>query len=169
MSVAGTVEIAIETPLTRDMHAMIGELNAILRSLTPEEANYSMTAAEMAGPETTLFVARVGGKVAACGALHRHGGGVGELKRFYARPAYQGQGLARRILEEVTALALREGLSKLVLETGYNYEGAKRLYEAAGFTSCGPVLDYPENSYSIFYRKPLAPAGAGPVRPESRS
>lgn len=134
---------------------MIGELNAVLRSLTPEEANYSMTAEEMAGPETTVFVARVEEQAAACGALHRPGSRVGELKRFYARPQFRGQGLARRILDRVTALAVEEGLAELVLETGHNYDAARRLYEQAGFAECGPVLDYPESPYSVFYSRPL--------------
>lgn len=150
--------IAIESPLTADMDAMIGELNAVLRSLTPDEANYSMSAEEMTGPETTLFVARVDGKAAACGAFHRHEGGIGELKRFYARPDYRGLGLARRILDRITALAVREGFTSLVLETGHNYAPARRLYETAGFIECGPVLDYPESPYSVFYSRPIEAA-----------
>ena len=153
-----TATIAAECPLSDDMRAMIGELNATLRSLTPEDANFSMSAEEMAGPKTTLFVARIDGKAAACGALHRHDGGIGELKRFYARPDYRGLGLARRILDRVTALATDEGFKELVLETGYNYEAARRLYERAGFTQCGPVLDYPENPYSVFYKRRLTAA-----------
>lgn len=155
---AAQTTIAIESPLTEDMHAMIGELNAVLRSLTPEEANYSMTAEDMSGPETTLFVARIGGKAAACGAFHRHEDGIGELKRFYARPDYQGLGLARQLLDQITALAVEEGFASLVLETGHNYEPARKLYEAAGFIECGPVLDYPESPYSVFYSRPLPAA-----------
>ncbi|GAB4537133.1 MAG: GNAT family N-acetyltransferase [Roseibium sp.] len=150
-----TVTIAVESPLSDDMRAMIGELNAILSSLTPDEANYSMSAEDMAGPETTVFVARVGGEAAACGALHRHDGRVGELKRFYARSAFRGQGLARRILDRVTELARDEGLTELVLETGHNYDAARRLYEGAGFSECGPALDYPDSPYSVFYSRPL--------------
>jgi putative acetyltransferase len=153
-----SITIAVETPLSDDMREMVSELNAVLRSLTPEEANFSMSVEEMAGPETTLFLARVDGAAAACGALHRHGGGIAELKRFYSRPAFQGQGLARRILDQVVDLAGTEGFRELVLETGHNYEAAKRLYTGAGFEQCGPVLDYPDSKYSIFYRKPLAVA-----------
>ncbi|POF28652.1 GNAT family N-acetyltransferase [Roseibium marinum] len=158
MSTSCHATIAVESPLSEDMRAMIGELNAILRSLTPEEANYAMNAEDMAGPETSVFVARIEGQAAACGALHRHEDGIGELKRFYARPQFRGLGLAHRILDHVTELAAREGLTDLVLETGHNYEAARRLYEQAGFTECGPVLDYPENPYSVFYTRPLRAA-----------
>ncbi|MCV0427766.1 MAG: GNAT family N-acetyltransferase [Roseibium sp.] len=153
-----SAKIAVESPLTDDMRAMIDELNAVLRSLTPEEANYSMTAEEMVGPETTLIVARVDGKAAACGAFHRHEDGIGELKRFYARPDFRGMGLARRILDQITALAREEGFRSLVLETGHNYEAARKLYETAGFKECGPILDYPESPYSVFYSRPLSAA-----------
>ncbi|MES0882500.1 GNAT family N-acetyltransferase [Roseibium sp. SCP14] len=155
---AASTSIAIESPLSDDMRAMIGELNAILRSLTPEEANYSMTAEEMAGSETTLFVARVDGKAAACGALHRHGDAIGELKRFYSRPSYRRHGLARQILSAITERAIEEGFTELVLETGHNYKAARRLYEKAGFNECGPVLDYPESPYSVFYSRSLGTA-----------
>lgn len=140
------------------MRTMIGELNATLGALTPDEANYSMSAEDMDGPETTVFVARVDGQAAACGALHRHPDGIGELKRFYSRPQFRGLGLARRILEHVNELAAKEGLTHLVLETGHNYQAARRLYEQAGFSECGPVLDYPESPYSVFYTRPLRAA-----------
>ena len=155
MSKVPRAEIAVESPLTDDMRAMIGELNAILAALTPEDANYSMSAEEMAGPETTVFVARVYGKAAACGALHRHEGGVGELKRFYSRPSHRGQGLAKQILDHILSRAAEEGFDRLVLETGHNYDAARRLYETAGFEECGPVLGYPDSPYSVFYSRPL--------------
>jgi len=155
MSKVSQAEVAVESPLTEDMRAMIGELNAILCALTPDDANYSMSAEEMAGPETTVFVARVNGKAAACGALHRHEGGIGELKRFYSRPDFRGQGLAQQILEHVVRRAAKDGFDRLVLETGHNYEAARRLYETAGFKECGPVLDYPDSPYSVFYSRPL--------------
>ncbi|MEP3428783.1 MAG: GNAT family N-acetyltransferase [Roseibium sp.] len=155
---SSTATISIEPPLTEDMREMVRELNAVLRSLTPEEANFSMSVEEMTSPETTLLVARIDGQAAACGALYRHGDGVAELKRFYTRPAFQGQGLSRLILDEIVDMAKSEGCHELVLETGYNYEAAKRLYSGSGFEPCGPVLDYPNSKYSVFYRKTLAAA-----------
>ncbi|TYC64925.1 GNAT family N-acetyltransferase [Stappia sp. BW2] len=156
--IAPVPAIAIETPLSADMGEMIAELNALLLTLSPPEACYHMTAEEMAGETTTVFVARIDGKVAACGALHRHPNGVAEVKRMYTRPAYQGLGLGGRILDRIIALATQEGLSELVLETGDKHPAAWRLYERAGFNRCGPVLDYPDSPYSIFYSRPLAAA-----------
>ena len=54
------------------------------------------------------------------------------------------------------ALARREGLGRLVLETGDRHPAAWTVYERAGFTRCGPVLDYPDSKWSVFYEKSLA-------------
>ncbi len=82
----------------------------------------------------------------ACGALRRHDGGIGEVKRMYTRPAHQGRGIGGRILEAIEALARTEGISRLVLETGDRHAAAWRVYERGGFARCGAVLDYPDYS-----------------------
>ncbi len=156
--IAPVPAIAVETPLSADMGEMIAELNDLLLTLSPPEACYHMTAEEMSGEATTVFVARIDGKAAACGALHRHTDGIAEVKRMYTRPAYQGLGLGSRILDRIIELATREGISMLVLETGDKHPAAWRIYERAGFSRCGPVLDYPDSPDSIFYSRPLAAA-----------
>ncbi|WP_153768699.1 GNAT family N-acetyltransferase [Labrenzia sp. CE80] len=151
-----TVAISIETPLQDDIRALVSELSNLLLSLTPADACHHLTAEQMAGTQTTVFVARVDGEAAACGALHRHGDGIAEVKRMYTRPGFQGQGLGARILGQIIDLARKEGFRELVLETGWNYEAAKHLYERNGFTRCGAILDYPAHAESIFYSRPLS-------------
>jgi len=148
--------LAAESPLQDDVRALVAELNGVLLTLTPPEFCFHMTAEDMARPDTTVFVARDDGVAVACGALRRHGQGVGEVKRMYTRPAYQGRGIGGLILAEIEALARREGLSRLVLETGHRHEAAWRVYERGGFTRCGVVLDYPDSEYSVFYEKAVA-------------
>ena len=152
--------IRAEDPRQDDVRELIAELNATLLALTPPEFVFHMTAEEMAGAETTVFVAREDGRAVACGALRRHGDGVGEIKRMYTRPSHQGQGIGGLILTKVEALAQREGLRRLVLETGDRHAAAWRVYERGGFKRCGAVLDYPDSGYSVFYEKVLAVAGA---------
>ncbi|HXL98310.1 MAG TPA: GNAT family N-acetyltransferase [Rhizomicrobium sp.] len=147
--------IAIESPLTDEFRALLDELNVTLLALTPPEHCYHMTAEEMARPDTTVFVARENGGAIACGALKRHADSIGEVKRMYTRPAYQGRGLGGDILGEIERLARSEGLARLVLETGDRHPAAWRVYERAGFTRCGAVLDYPDTKWSVFYEKPL--------------
>ncbi|HSC18963.1 MAG TPA: GNAT family N-acetyltransferase [Rhizomicrobium sp.] len=154
------VTIAVENPLTDEIRALIAELNAALHALTPPEHCYHLTVEQMAGPHTTVFIARHDGVAVGCGALKRHAGGIGEVKRMYTRPASQGRGIGGRIVAEIERLARADGLNRLVLETGDRHPAAWHIYERAGFRRCGPVLDYPESRWSVFYEKPLTPAAA---------
>jgi len=147
------ITVSIESPLQDDVRRLIRELNQALLALTPPEFCFQMTAEEMARPDTTVFVAREDGVAVACGALRRHAGGVGEVKRMYTEPAYRGQGIGGRILTEIEALARAEGIARLVLETGDRHPAAWRVYERGGYARCGRVLDYPHSPYSVFYAK----------------
>ena len=154
------VAIAIETPSQDDVRALIAELDETLLALTPPEFCFHMTVEDMAEPGTTVFVAREGGEAVACGALKRHADGVGEVKRMYTRPSHRGQKIGARIVERIEALACEEGLNRLVRETGDRHPAAWTVYERAGFTRCGPVLDYPDSQWSVFYTKDLSAAVA---------
>ena len=149
------VTITVETPLQDDVRALIAALNAHLLTLTPPEFCSHMTVEEMADTDTTVFVARAGDEAVACGALRRHADGVGEVKRMYTVPARQGEGIGGRILDRIEGLARDEDVTRLVLETGHAHHAAWRVYERAGFTRCGPVLDYPDTGWSVFYEKEL--------------
>lgn len=152
-----SVTIRVESPLQDDVRSLIAALNAHLLTLTPPEFCSHMTVEGMAGDDTTVFVAREdGGGAVACGALRRHDGGIGEVKRMYTIPARQGEGIGGRILAQIEALAREEGLTRLVLETGHVHHTAYRVYERAGFTRCGPVLDYPDTGWSVFYEKDVS-------------
>jgi putative acetyltransferase len=149
------IMVSVESPLQEDVRRLIRELNQVLLALTPPEFCFHMTAEEMARPDTTVFVARDDGAAVACGALRRHADGLGEVKRMYTEPAYQGQGIGGRILEAIEALARSEGLARLVLETGDRHPAAWRVYERGGFVRCAPVLGYPDSTWSVFYEKHL--------------
>jgi putative acetyltransferase len=150
------ITVGAESPLQDEVRALVAELNETLLALTPPEFCFHMTAEEMAKPDTTVFVARAGGAAVACGALKRHAGGVGEVKRMYTRPSHRGHGIGAEIVRRIEALAREEGLTRLVLETGDRHPAAWAVYERAGFRRCGPVLDYPDSKWSVFYDKPLA-------------
>ncbi|HTG20896.1 MAG TPA: GNAT family N-acetyltransferase [Reyranella sp.] len=153
-----TLSIAIETPLQDDVRVLVAELNATLLELTPPEFVSHLTVEQMATSGTTVFIARDGDAVVACGALKRHDGGVGEVKRMYTRPSHRGRRIGAMIVERIEALAHAEGLTRLVLETGDRHPAAWTVYERAGFTRCGPVLDYPDSKWSVFYEKTLIPS-----------
>ncbi len=149
------VAVAVESPLQDDVRELISELNATLLGLTPPEFCFHMTVEQMAEPGTTVFVARDSGRAVACGALKRHPGGVGEVKRMYTRPSHRGRRIGAEIVQRIEALAREEKFALLVLETGDRHQAAWIVYERAGFTRCGPVLDYPDSKWSVFYEKTL--------------
>jgi putative acetyltransferase len=151
-----SVDIAVETPLQDEVRILVSELNAALLELTPPEHCHHLTVEQMADAETTVFIARDDGRAVACGALKRHADGIGEVKRMYTRPSHRGQKIGEQIVARIEALARSEGLKRLVLETGDRHHAAWRVYEKAGFTRCGPVLDYPDVTWSVFYEKKLA-------------
>jgi putative acetyltransferase len=150
------ITLTTESPLQEEVRELVAELNAHLSSLTPAEFNFFLTVEQMAEPDTTVWVARDGRVAVACGALKRHTDRIGEVKRMYTRPEWQGQGIGRRVLGEIVSAAMEGGLEELVLETGNQHPSAWAIYEKAGFTRCGPVLDYSDSEYSIFYHKQLS-------------
>lgn len=152
------VTIAVESPLQDDVRTLIAALNTHLLPLSPVEFQFKMTVEQMAGDDTTVFVARdEAGRAVGCGALRVHGGGVGEVKRMYTVPEVRGHRVGRALLDAVIGLARQRGLATLMLETGTGdgMAAAARLYTRAGFVPRGPFLDYPASPWSAFYELPL--------------
>ena len=152
------VTIAIETPLQDDVRALVEKLNAHLIPLSPLEFQFKMTVEQMAGSDTTLFVARdEAGRAIGMGALKVHSPALGEVKRMFTEQAVRGQRVGSALLGAIVALARQNQLPVLMLETGSG-EGmaeAHRLYTRAGFTPRGPFLDYPDSQWSAFFEMPL--------------
>ncbi len=151
----GEISIAVETPLQDDVRTLVAELNATLLELTPPEHCHHLMVEQMAGADTTVFVAREGSKAVGCGALKRHPAGIGEVKRMYTRPSHRGRRVGSDIVALIEMMARQEGLERLVLETGDRHHAAWAVYERAGFKRCGAVLDYPDVGWSVFYEKVL--------------
>lgn len=150
------MEISIESPLNDEIRVLIAELNAHLLELSPPEFCSHLTVEQMAEPGVSVWVARQDGQAVACGALKRHTATVGEVKRMYTKPAFRGLGIGSQILAAIIEAARLDGLSELVLETGHRHPDAWALYEKAGFSRRGPVLDYPDTDYSVFYQKQIS-------------
>ena len=148
--------IATETPLSDDVRLLVKSLNEFTFELTPAEYRHHMTVEQMAQADTTLFVARdANGETLGMGCLRRHENGVGEVKRMFVKPEARGLGVGGAILARIEDLARQEGLTRVVLETGSNFDAARRVYERGGFASCEPVLGYPPSAWTSFYAKAL--------------
>lgn len=154
-----TVRVAVETPLQDDVRELVAALNDHLIPLSPLEFQFRMTVEQMAGADTTVFVARDdSGRAVGIGALKVAGGGQAEVKRMYTRPEVRGQRVGSALLIAIVDLARAKGVRTLLLETGEGpgFEGAWRLYERSGFTRRGAFFDYPDSQWSRFYEKSLA-------------
>jgi putative acetyltransferase len=155
-----TVTICIESPLQDDVRAMVADLNTYLRPLSPPQFQFQMTAEQMAGTDTTVFIARdAAGAAVGMGSLKLEDAQLGEVKRMFTLPSVRGSGVGRLILDAVEAEARKKGLGVLKLETGATpgFEPAWRIYERGGFVPCGAFLGYPDSGFSRFYEKKLKP------------
>lgn len=111
-------------------------------------------------PDGRLYLARDrDGALVGCGSLKSIGGGKGELKRLFVRPAARGTGLGRHLVERRIQDARDMGLRELLVDTvGTNVE-MRGLYSKLGFTE---IEFYPESAsykmlpellpYLCFYR-----------------
>jgi len=82
-----------------------------------------------------------------------------EVKRMWTHANHRGLGLAKLVLAELEAEALRRGFSTVVLSTGPRQPEAVRLYLGAGYT---PLFDtaLPAETVVIHYfRKELSTKG----------
>lgn len=152
------VTISVETPLQNDVRELVALLNDHLLPLSPIEFQFKMTVEQMAGADTTVFIARDdSGRAVGCGALKVAADGLAEVKRMYTRPEVRGQRVGSQLLSAIEALAGQKGVRTLMLETGEGpgFEGAFRLYERSGFTQRGAFFDYPDSEWSRFYEKHL--------------
>jgi putative acetyltransferase len=153
-----SVTIRQETPLQDDVRELVAQLNEHLLPLSPIEYQFKMTVEQMAGADTTVFVARDdAGRAVGIGALKVAGNGEAEVKRMFTLPEVRGQRVGSALLEVITRLARDKGVVTLMLETGTGpgFDGAHRLYSRSGFTARGPFFDYPDSEWSAFFEKRL--------------
>ncbi len=89
-------------------------------------------------PGGALLIAHVGDDVAGCVALRPLDASTGEMKRLYVRPAFQGMGLGRRLIEALIDSARQAGYRELRLDTLASMESAQALYRQLGFVEIAP-------------------------------
>jgi putative acetyltransferase len=152
MSVA-EITIGAERPDQSDVMALIEALDAHAIALYPPESNHLLDIASLCGPSVRFLVVRAGGKAVGCGAILIDGRGWGEIKRMYVDPGQRGRGLGRRVLAELEAVARKDALPHLRLETGIHNTEALGLYRRAGFRECAAFGDYRPDPLSVFMEK----------------
>jgi ribosomal protein S18 acetylase RimI-like enzyme len=94
-----------------------------------------------APPDGALFIAHVDGELAGCVGLRPLGGGIGEMKRLYVRPAYRSVGLGKHMVDAVIRSARQAGHRELRLDTLPSMASAQALYRRVGFFEIAPYSD----------------------------
>lgn len=131
-----------------------------MHASSPPESVHAFDVAKLRQPGVTFWSAWVGEELAGMGALKHLDAMRGEIKSMRVADAWLGKGVGRAILDHIVGEARRLGMTSLWLETGSSapFTAALKLYEAAGFTRCGPFDGYVENPFSIFMTRPIAPS-----------
>jgi GNAT superfamily N-acetyltransferase len=141
-----------------DVTALAGAQQAEMRGRYDGVADIGPTrVAEMFVPPDGVFlvVRDDDGRALGCGGLCRFDEGRAELKRMYVVPEARGQGLGRRLLEELEAHARALGYAGIVLETGDRQPESVGLYVSAGFERMPCYPPYSERALSLCFEKRL--------------
>lgn len=145
-------EISIDDPAAPDVRQLLATHLTFARAPTPPEDAHALDADALLDPAVTFFSLRRDGTLLAVGALKRLDAGHAEVKSMHTVEAARGQGIGRRMIEHLIAVARATGYRRLSLETGSmaEFAPARSLYASAGFEPCEPFGDYrlsPNSTY----------------------
>ncbi len=152
---AGDFKFDVEPPTSIDVTELLLERDRYFDRLYAEEDRNARSV--NFEEQALVFIGiRNGDELVGCGALVVRPG-YGELKRFYLRAEFRGQGLGRRLVHAIEAEAQLRGCPKLMLETGVLQPDAIALYRGQGFEERGPFGEYAEDPLSVFMEKAVTP------------
>lgn len=106
-----------------------------------------------------LLLLRDGEAVAGGAFMQHEDEGTTEFKRIWTHSGYRRQGLARIVLFELEAQAVRQGYSRIYLTTGFRQPEAVGLYLNNGYTALFDTAADPETIQKLPFEKLLS-AGA---------
>jgi putative acetyltransferase len=148
------IQITEADPTADDVRDLIARHLRFTAAASPPEFAFALDHAGLVEPGVTLFALRQDGdgELLAVGALKHLDDTHAELKSMHTAQEARGRGLGRRMLHHLIATAAGRGYRRLSLETGTTDEflAARRLYEAAGFTTCPPFADYRASEWNTF-------------------
>ncbi len=142
--------IAVEDPRVPDVVELLEAHLSLMRRISPPGHVHALDLTGLTGPAITFLAARRSGELLGVGALKDLGRGRAEIKSMHTASGARGQGVGRRLVDDVIDLAARRGVAWLGLETGTQpeFEPARALYRSFGFEVCEPFDDYTVNPYS---------------------
>jgi putative acetyltransferase len=146
------MKIEIDDLSGPEIHALLEEHLRNMHELSPPESVHALDLDKLRKPDITFWCAWDGPVLVGCGALKEIDPGHGEVKSMRTPSAIRRKGAGRAILAHIIEVARSRSYDRLSLETGSMaaFEPARRLYESAGFTYCGPFEGYQEDPNSTF-------------------
>ena len=146
-----TISVAAELADQPAIQHLLDLSDVIAAGLYPGAFRQSLTAAALARPDISVFVARnASARALGCAALMDMPNGAAELKRMIVEPEYAGQGVGRALLLAILQAARDRGIRCVLLEVGIRNVEARRLYESAGFRERGPFGRYIDSPIASF-------------------
>lgn len=93
-----------------------------------------------------FLATREGGRIIGTGALRRLEEGVGEIKRLWLLPEFQGRGLGYQMMLRLLEIARQKGYAQVRLETSPDYQPrAFTFYQRLGFRVIPRYGDDPDD------------------------
>ena len=111
-----SVTVAIETPNQPEVLGLIEASDVYMNALYPPEGNFAVDIDALCKPDIAFVVARLHGKAAGCGAIKWHEDGTAELKRIFVAGDARGNGIGRRIMDQLQDLADGNVTALIVLD-----------------------------------------------------
>ena len=99
---------------------------------------------ECENPHATYFVAKIDGKIVGYGGVWIVADEA-QITNVAIHPDYQGQGISRRLLENLIEVIKARGAERLTLEVRPSNTAALNLYTSLGFKDCGRRPHYYED------------------------
>ncbi|CAJ0996864.1 GNAT family N-acetyltransferase [Sodalis praecaptivus] len=138
------------------LSGLVSELDAFQSQLYPAESNHCLDFSTVDEEGIRCVIAHdAAGFAAGCGAVLLQGGGFGEIKRLYIRPAYRGRRLGEQLIARLERLAAADLCHQLRLETGIHQQPAIALYRRCGYARCDAFPPYRDDPLSVFMSKSL--------------
>lgn len=104
-------------------------------------------------PQGCIILAKKNDKVVGCVALKPIAEGVCEMKRLYIRPEARGEGLGRKLVEELIRFAKESSYQSMKLDTVSKLKEAIALYRSVGFVETSPYVFNPLKEVLYFELK----------------
>jgi len=107
--------------------------------------------------EGIIYLLMVDDKAIGMGALRKLEDGVGEIKRMFIRPEYQGRGYGKEMMDRLMDKAREFGYKILRLDSAFFLEAAIHIYKSVGFKERGkyPGVEAEAGPHYIYMEKKL--------------